>query len=101
MFTLDLKKLHNIINNGIEFHRTYNFDNMTVEAFRRSGDSISFEVIMEKMAFVISIKEGSSVDEIKDVIVSKIHELVEERKRKLERMRIELTELYMFNIKSN
>jgi hypothetical protein len=101
MFTLDLKKLNNIINNGIEFHRTYKFDNMKLEAFRKCGDSIFIEVVMDKMAFVISIKEGSSVDEIKDVIVSKIRELVDERKRKLEQMRVELTELYMFNIKSN
>ena len=98
MFTLNLKKLHNIINNGIEFHRTYSFDNMKLEAFRKCEDSISIEVVMDKMAFIISIKEGSSMDEIKEVIVSKIHELVEENKRKIEQMRVELTELYMFNI---
>ena len=98
MFTLDLKKLQNIINNGIEFHHTYKFDNMKIEAFKRCEDSIFIEVVMDKMCFVISIKEGSSIEEIKDVIVSKIHELVEERKRKLEQMRVELTELYMLRI---
>jgi hypothetical protein len=98
MFTLNLKKLHNILNNGIEFHRTYNFDNMKLEAFKRCEESIFIEVVMEKMCFVISIKEGSSAEEIKDVIVSKIRELVEDRKRKLEQMRVELNELYMFSI---
>ena len=103
MFTVDLKKATNIINNGMEFHKNYYFDGVTMEAFRstmKDGvEHIKIEFALDKVAFVVEIKNNATANEIKEVLSNKIREMSDNAKKKIEELNSMLSEMARFSIR--
>ena len=102
MFTVDLAKMTNIFNNGIEFHKPYQFDNVTMEAIRRTVkdgvEYITVEFILNRQSFTVEIKDRATANEIGAAISDKIRKMGEEARQKIEELNSKLSEISQFSI---
>lgn len=102
MFTVKLAKITNIFNNGIEFHKPYRFDNVTMEATRRTVkdgvEYITVEFVLDRQAFTVDIKDRATANEIVTAISDKIRKMAEETRQKIEFLNSKLSEMSQFSI---